>query len=66
MQGLMLRLDHRHNDGSWSSLEPRSVHHDPSAHDPEGDWADGEIYVCTTCDEQVRVRHDGGEAPSRS
>ena len=52
---LSLRLEHRHNDGSWSLLEPRPIHHDAAEHDPERDWAQGRIYACTTCDEQVRV-----------
>jgi hypothetical protein len=48
-----LRIEHRHSDGSWSPLE-RS-HHDPADHDPERGWAKGEIYSCTSCDEQVRI-----------
>jgi hypothetical protein len=60
MAETLFRIEHRHNDGSWGALEPRPVHHDPSAHDPEASWADGQIYACTTCDEQVRVRTPGG------
>ena len=50
-----LRLEHRHDDGSWSTLEPRPSHHDPAEHDPERDWANGRIYVCSSCNEEVRV-----------
>jgi hypothetical protein len=53
LAGLSLRLEHRHSDGSWSDFE-RS-HHDPAEHDPERAWSRGEIYVCKTCNEQVRV-----------
>ena len=49
------RLQHRHSDGSWSPLEPAPDHHDAAQHDAERAWATGKIYVCTTCDEQVRV-----------
>ena len=49
-----------HNDGTWGSLERRQEHHDPSAHDPEAGWAEGDLYVCTTCDEQVRVQYPAG------
>ena len=49
-----MNLQHRHSDGSWGSLEPRS-HHDAADHDQEREWATGTIYVCSTCDEQVRV-----------
>jgi hypothetical protein len=57
----LFRLEHRHSDGSWERLEPR-VHHDPAEHDPETGWADGDVYVCPSCDERVRVRYpvEGG------
>ena len=52
---LALRIQHRHSDGTWGQLEPRS-HHDGADHDPERDWAAGAtIYVCKTCDEEVMV-----------
>jgi hypothetical protein len=60
-----LRLEHRHEDGSWSPLEPRATHHDPAELDPERDWAHGRIYVCASCNEVVRVTEapsDGGPA----
>jgi len=50
-----LRLQHRHDDGSWGSFEPAPPHHSPTDHDPERDWASGTIYRCTTCDEEVLV-----------
>jgi hypothetical protein len=49
-----LTLQHRHSDGSWGDLE--RVQHDVAAHDPERDWANGELYVCSTCQEEVRVK----------
>ena len=52
---LELRLQHRHSDGTWSQLEPRS-HHDAADHDPERDWAAGRtIYVCKSCGEEVMI-----------
>ena len=56
-----LRLEHRHSDGSWSPLEPKRSHHDAAEHDPERDWANGRIYVCTTCSEEVRVSDQASE-----
>ena len=56
----LYRLEHRHSDGSWSRLERRPQHHDAAEHDPERAWAGGELYVCPTCDEQVRVRDADG------
>jgi hypothetical protein len=47
-------LEHRHSDGRWESLKPRA-HHDASDHDPERGWDRGRIFVCPSCDEQVRV-----------
>ncbi len=62
----LYRLQHRHSDGSWETLVPSPAHHDPAAHDPEKSWAEGDVYVCPSCDEQVRVHrpvsggvHDG-------
>lgn len=57
----VLRLEHRHDDGTWSALEPRPSHHDAADHDPERDWANGRIYVCVTCNEEVRVSDLAGE-----
>jgi hypothetical protein len=57
LAALTVRLQHRHGDGSWTDLRPRESH-DPSSSDPERDWADGRIYACPTCDEQVRVVAD--------
>jgi hypothetical protein len=54
---MTLRLEHRHNDGSWGTFE--RVAHDVAEHDPERSWAKGQaIYECTTCDEQIRVTTD--------
>jgi hypothetical protein len=54
----LLRLEHRHSDGSWSRLEARPQHHDATDHDPERTWLEGaQLYVCSTCDEQVVVRN---------
>ncbi|HSK53454.1 MAG TPA: hypothetical protein VLA44_11910 [Clostridia bacterium] len=48
-----ISLQHRHADGTWSTLEP--AHHDPAQHDPERDWSQGAIFVCKVCEEEVRV-----------
>jgi len=63
MAAMTVRLQHRHNDGSWSDLQRRPAH-DPAGNDPERGWADGHIYVCTTCDEEVRVAIDEPGQPS--
>jgi len=57
-----LRLEHRHNDGTWGRFERQ--HHDAAAHDPERDWAKGKIvYSCTSCDELVRIDDPSHEQP---
>jgi len=48
-----LMLEHRHADGSWGELQ--RAHHDPADHDPERGWKESSLFVCKTCDEQVRV-----------
>ncbi len=58
---LLRRFEHRHSDGSWSTME--ASHHDPASHDDEARWEEGVVFVCKGCDEQVRVRHRDEEAP---
>ena len=47
------RLQHRHEDGSWSPMEP--IHHGQPDHDAERSWLKGLIFRCTTCSEEVAV-----------
>ena len=55
----LVRVQHRHNDGSWGELAPERGHHDAAAHDPESDWSKGRrLYRCTTCDEEVLISSD--------
>ncbi len=62
----VLRLEHRHNDGSWSPLEPRPSHLDPAELDPERDWANGRVYGCASCNEEIRVTDArGGGEPAK-
>jgi hypothetical protein len=52
------RYQHRHEDGSlgtFERVEPDQSHHSPSDHDPEREWATGEVFRCTTCDEEIIV-----------
>ncbi|MEO8570813.1 MAG: hypothetical protein ABI553_03850 [Chloroflexota bacterium] len=60
-----LKLRHLHDDGSWASFEPARSHHDPSDHDPEREWANGTIYKCTSCDEEVLVAPVAEPGPRR-
>lgn len=63
---VLLRIEHRHDDGTWGALERRPAHHDVADHDPERAWVDGEIYACSSCDEVVRVHtREGGVAEPR-
>ena len=52
----LFRVEHQHSDGTWSTLRP--VEHDPhdaAEYDPERDWGRGHVYVCSSCQERVRV-----------
>ena len=51
----LLRLEHRHNDGSWGRLDPEPSHHSAAQHDPERRWSKGRIFRCASFDEPVRV-----------
>lgn len=53
--GGALRLEHRHGDGSWSALEPRAREHSVADHDPERGWSRRQVFVCTSCGEEVVV-----------
>jgi hypothetical protein len=61
MAEVNLRLQHLHSDGTWNTLERRPQHHDPADHDPERAWAEGQLFACPSCDEQVIVRSPSGE-----
>ena len=61
---MQLRVEHRHNDGTWSRLE--RVEHTAVDHDPERGWAKAPLFQCTSCDEQVRLQVEpGGTEPHR-
>jgi hypothetical protein len=52
----LFRVEHQHNDGTWSTLQPADHEpHDSAEYDPERDWDRGHVYVCTSCQERVRV-----------
>jgi acetone carboxylase gamma subunit len=57
---VMLRIQHQHNDGSWSTLEQEETH-DPASIDPEQEWQRGHVYVCPSCGERVRIDAPDGE-----
>jgi hypothetical protein len=61
----LMLIEHRHSDGSWGSLEPERSHHDVADHDPERDWAEGQVFRCKDCDEQFRVRLPDGTTAER-
>jgi len=61
----LFRLEHRHNDGSWSALEPWTGAHDPADLDPERAWANGRIYKCAACEEEIRVTEATDEPGTR-
>ena len=58
-----MTLHHRHSDGTWSPLEPRPSPHDAAELDPERSWPSGQLFACTTCDEQVVVDSRATEDP---
>jgi hypothetical protein len=59
------QLEHRHNDGSWSSLSEERTHHDAAEHDPERRWGIRRIFRCKSCGEEVAVvpGSEGGIQP---
>ncbi len=49
-----LKVEHRHADGSWVTMEPQEVR-DPAEVDPEREWNRGHVFVCPRCEESVRI-----------
>jgi hypothetical protein len=54
-----LRIEHQHADGTWASMEAREPEpgdaHDAADNDPEREWERGNVYVCTVCQETIRM-----------
>ncbi|MFL5684429.1 MAG: hypothetical protein ACJ77D_00065 [Chloroflexota bacterium] len=58
----LFQVEHQHNDGTWSTLEPAGIDaRDAAGSDPEREWDRGHVYICTACQERVRVI---GSAPA--
>ena len=52
----LFRVEHQHNDGTWSTLAPAEHDpHDQAEYDPEREWDRGHVYVCMSCQERVRI-----------
>ena len=49
------RIQHRHEDGSWSDMVEQPEHLDPAAHDTERVWNLRRIFRCTSCSEAVTL-----------
>ena len=64
LQEAQYRLEHRHSDGSWASMEPVRQHHDPAEHDPERAWSVRRIFRCTRCDETVMIGPEEDAPPA--
>ena len=60
-----VRIEHQHADGSWATMEPRDPHA-PAENDPEREWERGRVYVCTVCQEAIRIAEPEGAGGSES
>jgi hypothetical protein len=56
--GMELQLRHRHDDGSWATMDSEPIGHDAARHDPERDWTRWRLFRCRTCNEVLTV-HQG-------
>ena len=55
-EAALFRVEHQHSDGTWSTLRPDAGDgHDAAGSDPEREWDRGHVFVCTSCQERVRV-----------
>jgi hypothetical protein len=55
LSNTLFNVQHQHSDGSWGTMVPEHDPHDPAQLDPELEWQRGHVYVCTSCQERVRV-----------
>jgi len=64
--GALFQVEHQHNDGTWAALKPETARepHDAADIDPEKEWDRGHVYVCTSCQERVRVSIPEGDPPA--
>jgi hypothetical protein len=64
---IALRIEHRHDDGTWGEMREHRGHHAPSDHDPERGWNLRRIFRCTSCSESLTVvpGEEGGPPPER-
>jgi hypothetical protein len=61
------RIEHRHNDGSWSEMrEDERPHHDPAQHDDERLWGLRRVFRCTSCSEKVILVPEEGGPPEEA
>jgi len=66
LQEYQYRVEHQHNDGSWSGLAEDASHHDEGADDPERGWMQ-RTFRCVSCGEVMRLlsRKDAtGQTPA--
>jgi hypothetical protein len=49
------RIQHHHEDGSWSEMVEQPAHGDPAAHDTERAWSLRRIFRCTSCSGEVTL-----------
>jgi hypothetical protein len=49
------RLEHKHPDGSFGELRPRTEPLDAAGRDPDRQWSEGKLYTCKTCEAEVRI-----------
>ncbi len=49
------RLEHHHGGDEWHDMHEVTQPHDPADSDPERSWANGRIFKCNVCEDEIRV-----------
>lgn len=63
LSGLQLpRFEHSHGNGEWHEMIESSPAHDAAEGDPERAWQKGQVFRCTTCEDEIRVSLPEGDA----
>ncbi len=58
---LRYRIEHRHDDGSWSEMVEEDRPHDAADNDAERSWGKRRIFRCARCDERVTLEADAAD-----
>ena len=61
----LARLQHSHGGNDWHDMHEVTSAHDSAESDPERSWAQGRIFRCSTCEDEIRIVGSDEAPPSQ-